>query len=190
MSEPLPLGAPIASTATHGAPSAAVDRSENATLAPSGSDTSSNDGKAKPFNKALAVPHQNEKQHSASSSMDNVAELGGPDHHSVNVARGKAEFAALERKFSNMSQNSARLRRTQTGQSAISRRFSRTTDVESTAAGGAGTNAEKADDDDKVEFNLLENIRASRDREDEAGIKHKEVGVIWENLEVSVHAGI
>ena len=42
------------------------------------------------------------KNPSASSSQDYVGEMGGH----VSVRRGKEEFAALERKYSNMSQNS------------------------------------------------------------------------------------
>jgi ATP-binding cassette subfamily G (WHITE) protein 2 (SNQ2) len=185
----LPLGPPLGTTEpatprAHDEPAPAALTGDNETVVATASHSSSSaDEKPKPFNKALAIPIHNEMNHSASSSMDNVAELGGAEHHHVSVARGKAEFAALERKFSNMSQASARLKRTQTGQSAISRRFSRTTDVESTANGAAG--AEKADDDDKVEFNLLETMRASRERSDRAGIKRKEVGVVWEDLEVS-----
>lgn len=201
MSGILPLGPPLGTTEpatprAHDGPAPAALTGDNETVVATGSHSSSSadenskpeenakpEENSKPFNKALAIPIHNELNQSASSSMDNVAELGGAEHHHVSVARGKAEFAALERKFSNMSQASARLKRTQTGQSAISRRFSRTTDVESTANGAAGN--EKADNDDKVEFNLLETMRASRERSDRAGIKHKEVGVVWEDLEVS-----
>lgn len=132
---------------------------------------------------------------SANSSF--VGEL--EDRH-VSVRRGKEEFAALERRFSNISQHSNEappnmLRRVSTGMSFRSAR-----------SGGLGgrpqrtitqqsmkTEAPSAVDVEKTagtetaeegEFNLADELRAGREAQDSAGIAHKAVGVVFEDLEV------
>jgi hypothetical protein len=118
-----------------------------------------------------------ELQRSANGSF-----VGDLEDRHVSVSRGKQEFAALERKFSTMSQESAdappnMLRRVSTGMSFRSAKSNmpaprRTVTHQSIAEGG----------DD--EFNLADELRAGRDARDAADIKHKRVGVVWEDLEV------
>ncbi|KAL7421564.1 ATP-binding cassette transporter snq2 [Cryptotrichosporon argae] len=129
---------------------------------------------------------------SANSSF--VGELGDSSGGRVSVHHGKEQFAALERKFSNMSQHSNDLRRTSTGMSRVlSRR--------SVGGHGAGAPAEKVVSTDgshdvekgraaEEEFNLADVLRSGRARQDEAEIKHKNVGVVWEDLEVIGAGGL
>lgn len=134
---------------------------------------------------------------SANSSF--VGEL--EDRH-VSVRRGKEEFAALERKYSNLSQNSAEatpvggglLRRTSTALSfrsarsgaALGGRPQRTITQQSakTEAMSAADVEKTAGAADESEFNLADELRAGRQAADEANIAHKNVGVVWEDLEV------
>jgi hypothetical protein len=124
--------------------------------------------------------NENMMEDSARSSMDHITDL--PDAPRVSVRRGKEEFAALERRFSNLSQHSSELQRSNTrrsslGQGGFGRRPTRTI-THQTAADEEKANAEKED------FDLRETLRTGRQKNDEAGIKHKAVGVIWEDLEV------
>ncbi|ORY35846.1 P-loop containing nucleoside triphosphate hydrolase protein [Naematelia encephala] len=130
---------------------------------------------------------------SRNSSYDHVAELG--DHH-VSYHRGREEFNALERRFSTISQRSQELQRQTTRRSIRS--------AHSHAAHGHGPefapaektlSANSAPDPEKAEaapddFDLAEMLRNGREKRDEAGIKHKAVGVIWEDLEVRGAGGL
>lgn len=106
---------------------------------------------------------------SASSSQDYVGEM---PQQRVSVRRGKEEFAALERRYSNLSQNSSHLERSNTRRSIISRQISRQI---------SQRDVEKAEDG---EFNLSDTLRSGRSKQDEAGIKRKAVGVVWDDFEV------
>src|SRR5690242_14743902 len=64
----------------------------------SGNQTLAEDGEGSKTDGALAPPKRIGQQASASSSMDFVGDL---EPHGVSVHRGKEEFAALERRFSN-----------------------------------------------------------------------------------------
>lgn len=122
--------------------------------------------------------------------------VGAVDDGHVSVSRGKEEFAALERKFSTMSQDSADaqpnlLRRVSTGMSFRSARSNmapprRTITHQSIAEGKEAPDIEKiaGQSQDEEEFNLADELRAGRDARDAADIKHKRVGVVWEDLEV------
>ena len=112
------------------------------------------------------------KHPSASSSQDFVGEMGGH----VDVNRGKAEFAALERKYSNLSQNS--LQRETTRRSVLSRARS------SRSAAPSAADIEKQQQAEMDDFNLADTLRSGRRAQDEAGIKRKAVGVAWDGLEV------
>lgn len=142
----------------------------------------------------LAVGGSGDEQTRSSSNSSFIADLN--DDH-VHVARAKEEFAALERRYSAMSQNSNDLHRTTTGLSLrqVTSRFGgkpeRTTTRQTVAtqASAAGVvDAEKGEATaaagDEVEFNLADELRHGRSAQDAADIKHKRVGVIWEDLEV------
>ena len=121
---------------------------------------------------------------SDSSNTDHVAELGGHKH--VSVQRGKSEFNELQRHISNLSRRSEDLARTQTRRSTYS--------IPSGLGGPAQqvTSAESSQDPSTAEkgeakeeeFNLVDFLRTGKEKRDEAGIKAKKVGVIWEDLEV------
>lgn len=132
---------------------------------------------------ALPLPRRVGQHDSARSSQDHVAELG---EGRVSVRRGKEEFAALERRFSNLSQRSQELQRQSTRRSTRSMSISGFNRAEKTITRQSeqpdgGEKGIKTEDD---EFNLADVLRSGREKSDEAGIKHKKVGVVWEDLEV------
>ena len=86
------------------------------------------------------------------------------DNHPVNVAEAEAAFHELERVLS------------------VRSRSSRT---ENTSTHDNGKDLEKAQDAEES-FNLREYLASSADRNQQAGIKHKHVGVTWEGLQVDV----
>ncbi|WVQ86013.1 hypothetical protein IAT38_008181 [Cryptococcus sp. DSM 104549] len=110
------------------------------------------------------------------SADDLVAEL---EPHHVSVHRGKHDFAALERKYSTLSQQSHELNR-QTTRRSLHSTFSRSDRITSHLT---QDDAEKAKEEEGA-FNLADVLRSGREKEDEAGIKRKAVGVVWEDLEV------
>lgn len=112
---------------------------------------------------------------SASSSLDYVGEMESPRH--VSVRRGKEEFAALERRVSNMSAHSGDLQRSNTRRSMIS--FNRQPSNLNTTK---EKDVEKAKEEE--EFDLAGTLKAGREKQDEAGIKKKVVGVAWDDLHV------
>lgn len=137
------------------------------------------------FNEKDVVPGQIGMRRSAHSSMDHVADLGTQNR--VSVRRGKEEFAALERRFSNLSQHSADLQRVGTRRSTRSG-FAKPERVLSASSAGVPQDVEKQDE--KEEFNLAETLQSGRQKNDEAGIKHNQVGVAWEDLEVIGAGGL
>ena len=154
----------------------------------SSGDHSSNDGtlndNAEGSGGTLGVPAQggDESGLQRSSNSSFVGELGGPGH--VSVRRGKEEFAALERRFSNLSQNSDNLQRYSSRRSVRSG-FLKAEKIRSVSSGPDPSDAEKGRAAaEEEEFNLAEVLRSGREKKDEAGIKRKQVGVVWEDLEV------
>ena len=119
-------------------------------------------------------------QPSARSSMDHITEL---PVHRVSVRRGREEFAALERRFSNLSQNSSELQRQNTRRSSFSTRAATFKKPEKTVSHQTAADEEKGRAEQE-DFNLAGILHTGRQKNDEAGIKHKAVGVIWEDLEV------
>lgn len=123
---------------------------------------------------------------SANSSMDHITDLGsGPG---VSVRGGKEQFAALERRFSNLSQRSDDLQRQTTRRSVLSA-FNKTGRVASNTLSAPDVEPnenEKTEDD----FDLAGTLRTGRQRSDAAGIKHKSVGVVWDGLEVIGAGGL
>ncbi|WVR08472.1 hypothetical protein IAU60_005527 [Kwoniella sp. DSM 27419] len=127
---------------------------------------------------AAATFSEKPKRTANDSSEDVVAEL---EPHHVSVHRGKDEFHALERRYSQLSQHSQanELHRPTTRRSLRSS-FSRADRVVSHLS---AADAEKAKAEE-AEFDLAEVLRSKRHDIDEAGIKRKDVGVVWEDLEV------
>ncbi|KAJ7597296.1 ABC-2 type transporter-domain-containing protein [Mycena floridula] len=76
---------------------------------------------------------------------------------------------------------------------ALARRLSRPTDDDSNSNSTAkanGNDIEKGGEGENDAFNLLEYLTASNDANQAAGIKHKNVGVTWEDLQVNVMGGL
>lgn len=118
---------------------------------------------------------------SANSSLDHVADLGG-DHRRVSVHRGHEQFAALERRFSALSQQSQDLERVNTRRSIRSGFHKPEKVLPTTSAAPDPSDAEKGKE--KEDFDLVEILRSGKEKSQEAGIKRKQVGVVWEDLEV------
>ena len=105
---------------------------------------------------------------------------GGKSAHSserndggVNIHRAEREFAALNREFSRTSQ----LSRTKSRQSRK----------------GATADIEKAVDEEtgsEEPFDLETALRGNRDEEENAGIKSKQIGVLFEDLTVKGIGGV
>ncbi|KAJ7109815.1 ABC-2 type transporter-domain-containing protein [Mycena epipterygia] len=89
--------------------------------------------------------------------------------HSVDVAKAEQEFNALSRQLTQRSLRHA--------QSALTAR---------TATTRAASDLEKGDGDIEEPFDLRDYLTSSNDAEQQAGIKHKHVGVTWDDLEVRV----
>jgi len=123
-----------------------------------------------------------------SNNSSFVGELGGPGQ--VSVRRGKEEFAALERRFSNLSQHSQDLQRFSSRRSMRSNSgFPKTEKVMSASSGPDPSDAEKGKAGE-AEFDLAEVLRSGMAKSDDAGIKRKQVGVVWEDLEVVGAGGL
>ncbi|KAF9010854.1 ABC-2 type transporter-domain-containing protein [Cyathus striatus] len=89
-----------------------------------------------------------------------------PKDHHVNVTEAEAQFNALSRQLSQRSQAA---------------------NSDSTAA---GNDLEKGSPKDGGRFDLREYLTSSNDANQKAGIKHKHVGVVWEDLQVEVIGGL
>ena len=169
---------------SHGEGSQGDTSSSGGTLAERGNN---NDPMNEKNDYGLGVPEgQIGMKRSAHSSMDHVGELGT---QGVSVRRGKEEFAALERRFSNMSQRSQELQRTTTNRSSLRGFVKPSKVVTNQSALSAAEEARRADDE-KEEFDLAGTLRSGREKSDEAGIKHKQVGVSWQDLEVIGAGGL
>lgn len=92
--------------------------------------------------------------------------------HHVDVAKAEAAFHELERTFS---QRSAKSKKSKPSTSTLK---------------GGNYDVEKAEvSPDEQPFDLREYLSSSNDANQEAGIKHKHVGVTWKDLEVNVVGG-
>ncbi|RDB26527.1 ABC transporter G family member 11 [Hypsizygus marmoreus] len=89
-------------------------------------------------------------------------------NHHVDVARAEAEFNALSRHLTTKSQTEANWK---------SELSTSTVDVEKEA---------QQQKDDEERFDLRDYLSSSNDANQRAGIKHKHVGVVWEDLQVDV----
>ncbi|KAF8807904.1 hypothetical protein BYT27DRAFT_7189991 [Phlegmacium glaucopus] len=86
----------------------------------------------------------------------------------IDVRRAEEEFNTLSRQLSNRSANSIR-------------KSTDSTNVH---------DPEKGLDADQEYFDLREYLTSSNDANQKAGIKHKNVGVVWDNLQVDVAGGL
>ncbi|KAK8203400.1 ATP-binding cassette transporter snq2 [Zalaria obscura] len=100
-------------------------------------------------------------------------------HTGVDVEQAQAEFAELNRQLTGLSQTSRRLSRTQSRRSV---KNGAAKDVE------AGISSTSSSDDEA--FDLEEYLRGTKRLEDEAGIKAKQIGVVWEALTVRGVGGV
>ncbi|KAI4145441.1 MAG: hypothetical protein LQ340_006282 [Diploschistes diacapsis] len=91
----------------------------------------------------------------------------------ISVKRAEAEFAELSRELSNFDEKHRKLSRT------TSRKTNGEIDIEKT---------ESSQEDEP--FNLEEALRGNREAEMQAGIKPKQIGVVWENLTVKGLGGV
>jgi ATP-binding cassette subfamily G (WHITE) protein 2 (SNQ2) len=109
----------------------------------------------------------------SSSSGEQGAQSTRPHDAGVNISRAEADFAALNREFSRTSH----LSRTKSRQSRK----------------GAATDVEKGADEEtgsEEPFDLETVLRGNRDEEEQAGIKSKRIGVVFEDLTVSGVGGV
>ena len=94
--------------------------------------------------------------------------LQDEDRH-VDVGRAEEIFCELDRELSSNEEHGLR----------------------SSAVGGCPghSDLEKLDEEDKGRFNLRDFLQSSNNANQSAGIKHKHVGVTWDDLEVDVVGG-
>ncbi|KIM88774.1 hypothetical protein PILCRDRAFT_813749 [Piloderma croceum F 1598] len=92
-------------------------------------------------------------------------------HHSVDIAQAEATFDELSRRLSMPSQAVYDIAQTGTGDSLSSIK-----------------DLEQGDKNDEV-FDLRDYLTSSNDANEQAGIKHKHVGVTWEDLQVNAIGG-
>lgn len=95
----------------------------------------------------------------------------------VDVEQGEASFAELSRELTGLSQHSRRLSRTHSRRSVKNVAVQ---DLEKAAT------SESSDDE---QFDLESYLRGNKRLEEEAGIKNKHIGVIWNDLTVSGTGG-
>ncbi|KAJ3512950.1 hypothetical protein NLJ89_g3230 [Agrocybe chaxingu] len=94
--------------------------------------------------------------------------------HHVDVARAEEEFYELSRQLSKRSE--------------VVKSTARLSDI-TTAGQDLEKGVEKVDDAEET-FDLREYLTSSNDQNQNAGIKHKNVGVIWDGLQVEVAGGV
>jgi len=103
----------------------------------------------------------------------------------VSVKDAEADFADLQRELSHISQKS-RLSKTRSRRDSIrpgSRRSGKANDdVEKTATSESSTDAEQ--------FDLESTLRGGKAADEQAGIRSKSIGVVWEGLTVTGTGGV
>ena len=95
----------------------------------------------------------------------------------VDVLNAQKEFAELQRHISGLSQASRKLSRQQSHVKSINKN-----DLEKGVSSGSSQDTEP--------FDLQDTLRGNKRLEEEAGIKSKQIGVIWENLTVKGVGGM
>ncbi|KAK5166499.1 ATP-binding cassette transporter snq2 [Saxophila tyrrhenica] len=101
-----------------------------------------------------------------------VSSADSRNDRGVNVVNAEKHFAELQRQLSQVSQASRKLARQQSH--AKSQKGAQ--DVEKAVGSDSSEDSEP--------FNLEDTLRGNKQLEDEAGIKSKQIGVVWENLTV------
>lgn len=108
-------------------------------------------------------------------NSDAPSQRQSSEENGVDVLGAEKQFAELQRQISGISQASRKLSRQQSR-------------VKSLKHGAGGRDLEKATPSDSSEdaepFDLEDTLRGNKRLEEEAGIKSKQIGVIWENLTV------
>ncbi|KAG8628110.1 hypothetical protein KVT40_003983 [Elsinoe batatas] len=124
-----------------------------------------------------------DKKHAATATGNSYELIHHPALQRVNtgvdVKTGEQEFADLSRQLSSLSQNS---RRVSQQHSRRASKVGATTDAEK----AVGSSASETSDE---RFDLQEYLRNSKAMEEEAGIKSKQIGVLWDNLTVKGYGG-
>ncbi|KAF2455502.1 putative ABC transporter [Lineolata rhizophorae] len=118
-----------------------------------------------------AAPHlasDKEIEHRAASDGDGAHGISGFSH-GVDIERAEIEFAELNKQLSKTSQYSRRISRQNSHKSVP-------VDVEKVGSTDGS--------DDGEPFDLVATLRGSKQEEEEAGIKPKRIGIIWDNLTV------
>lgn len=162
----------FAAAETHNGPSF----SQAPTLAPSGSDTSSQDGEKSGQHKRgrggdAMVDMPNEKAMTYNEKTGQPISIDPQEQEGIDVARSKAQFAELSRQLSQASSlHRARSRASQSGASA--------------------SVVEAGEKDDEEEFDLAQEIKGGADARHEQGFKNKQVGVVWQGLKVQGAGGL
>lgn len=98
----------------------------------------------------------------------------------VDVEEAETQFAELQRELSGISQHSRRLSRQQSRRSI--KKETGVKDIEKAVSSDTSEEGEP--------FDLEDTLRGNKRLEDEAGIKSKQIGVVWENLTVKGIGGI
>lgn len=113
-------------------------------------------------------------------------EFEGAEHH-VDVAEAEREFNALARELSRRPRSRSRSRvRSVKRRWRIGKSDGGERDVEKL---GDKEEVDEDELDDGEPFDLRTYLTSSNDKHQAAGIKHKHVGVTWEDLQVDVFGG-
>ncbi|KAF1346197.1 ABC transporter [Delphinella strobiligena] len=123
-------------------------------------------------------PHHQDGAKRAESASHKLPYTVPRQQSVVDVEQGQAEFAELSRELTGLSQHSARMSRTQSRNNA---KIANAQDLEKAAT---------SDTSDEEQFDLEGYLRSSKRLEEEAGIKNKHMGVMWEKLTVSGTGGL
>ena len=109
------------------------------------------------------------------------------DRDAVNVAEAEREFNTLARQLTMPSHRSRSRSRSRVG--ALKRRWRKRKSASDRDVEKFGE--KDGDDSDSDEpFDLRAYLTSSNDKHQAAGIKHKHVGVVWQDLEVNVYGGM
>lgn len=129
----------------------------------------------------LADVEKRRESHEQGRNNSTYSRPAAPDRREtgVDVSAAQAEFAELGRQLTGLSQASRRLSRTQSRRSAKGG----LQDVEKAVSSEQGS-------EEGEPFDLETYMRGNKQMEDEAGIKAKQIGVLWEGLTVSGVGGV
>lgn len=157
-------------------------------IAPIGSEAMDTGTSREPFTERSEVPARVYESIHATQPDDNSPDIEKEDksielgsrrysavHRGVDVKRAEADFAELSKQLSRTSQHSRALSRSQSRQQHETK-----DDIEKAASS----------DESEEPFDLERTLRGAKREDEEAGIKSKRIGVVWDNLTVSGVGGI